>query len=107
VRGGQSVSSSNCAATLSADFKAHVPIGIYDGLPYSADFQWDGGDSVTLINLKPLDDTSAFINCTPSTVSASLILHVPEIIFNGVSYWTDVQCNTAGSPFKLIGVGKN
>ncbi len=105
--GGGAPLTSNCAATLASDFKAHVPIGIYNGQPYSADFQWDGGNGVILNNLTPLNDTSLFSNCTPSTVSTDLRLHIPVIMFNGVSYWVDVQCNTSGLPFAILGIGQN
>ncbi len=100
-------STNNCAASLSNDFKVHVPIGVYSGQSYSADFKWDGGDSVILTNLTPLNDTSPFSNCAPSTVSSALLLHIPVIMYNGISYWADVQCNTDESPFKIVRVGQN
>lgn len=104
VRGGRSDS---CAATVSSDFKVHVPIVVYNGNSYSADFQWDGGLSVILTNLTQLNDISPFGSCTPATVSSDLILHVPVIMYNGISYWANVQCNTKGLPFEVIGVGRN
>jgi hypothetical protein len=97
----------NCAATVSPDFTVHVPIGIYNGQHYSADFQWDGNVSLILTNLVLLNDTSAFSNCTPASVSTDMVLHVPVAIYSGVSYWAEVQCNLEGLPFTITGVGQN
>lgn len=96
----------NCAATLASDLILHVPVATYNGQFYSGDFQWDGGTGIALTNATPLADTSAFSSCTPATVSSDLGIHIPVVMYNGISYWADLQ-HTQDWNFIVTGVGKN
>jgi hypothetical protein len=80
----------DCSATLSNDLSLHVPIAIYDGYPFALDFQWNGAEE-TLISAPLLTDTSAFSSCAPATISLDLDIHIPVVMYSGVSYWLDLQ----------------
>lgn len=97
---------SNCIATLSSDLVLRVPIAIYDGQAYSAIFQLDGGTGALLTSATLLSNTSAFSNCTPATATSDLDIHIPVIIYNGGSYWGDLQYS-GGSAFTIVGAGQN
>ncbi len=101
----QSSTADKCAATLSNDLSLHVPIAIYSGQPYSADFQWTGGTAVILNSVTPLSDPSSFNNCTPASVASDLSIHIPVVLYNNISYWIDLQYSH-DLTFTLTGAGQ-
>jgi hypothetical protein len=81
-----------CAASLSSNFTLSVPIVTYAGQAYWADFQYVPNTmDFALTNVGPIADASEFSTCAPATLSPSLELQIPTVIFNGVSYWADFQ----------------
>jgi hypothetical protein len=96
----------NRTATLSTTFSLHVPVATYKGQFYSGDFQWDGGTGVILVNDAQLTDLSAFSSCFPATVSNDLGIHIPVVMYNGVSYWADLQYIQGGN-FTVTADGAN
>jgi subtilase family serine protease len=97
----------NCAATLSGNFTLSVPILTYAGQTYWADFQYVPNTmDFALTNAGLVADADQFSSCAPATLSTSLQLQIPAIIFNGISYWGDFQYDQ-GVNFTLTGAGAN
>lgn len=95
-----------CAATVSSGLVAHIPIITYSGSDYWADLKYNLNNStLTLSDAGRVSDVSPYSNCTASTLSPDLKLHVPVVIFNGVSYWATLQYN--GAYLTPIEGGKN
>lgn len=93
----------NCAATLSNDLTLTVPIVTYVGQAYWAVLQnVPQTETLTLTNAGVVADVSQFSACAPATLSPSLQVQIPVVIFNGVSYWADLQYSQGP-----IGVGMN
>lgn len=107
VRGGQSGSTqNNCAATISSSLVIHIPILTYSNANYWVDLQFNSANStLTLANAGMVSDTSSYSNCTPSTLSADFKLHIPALIYAGITYQMDLQWNGAG--FVITGIAKN
>jgi hypothetical protein len=96
----------NCAATLSSDLQLHVPVVSFYGQSYSADFQViTDSFEIQLTNYDLLTDISPFANCRPALLSPELTLHIPTILFGGVSYLADFQYSH-DSVLTLIGFGQ-
>ncbi len=84
--------SGNCTATSSNDLSLNVPILIYHGQPFWADFQGDPNSlDIQLTNFGLLPDLGPFGGCQPSLLSPDLILHIPTILFDGVPFLADFQ----------------
>jgi hypothetical protein len=96
----------NCVATLSSDLQFHVPVVSFQGQPYWADFQVSPDTlEIQLTNYGLLTDISPFANCRPALLSPELTLHIPTILFDGVSYLADFQYSH-DSFLTLIGFGQ-
>lgn len=95
----------NCSATLAGGV-LHVPIITYGGASYWADLQQSSsGSSFAVSNSGAVTDTSPYSSCLPATLSSSWQLHVPEIIYGGVSYRADFQYENG--TFSLTGAVAN
>jgi len=95
----------DCAATLSNDLTLSVPIVTYGGQAYWADFQYVPNTlDVAVTNIGVVNDLSQFSTCSAATLSPSLQLQIPAVIFDGVSYWADFQYDQ-GVNFTLTGAG--
>lgn len=98
-------STDNCAATLSNDLLLDVPILTFYGVPLQADFQVIPGTfDIELTNYNPPGDPTLFSGCRPSVLSPDLLLHVPNILFAGLSFLADFKYSHDLS-FSLIGAG--
>jgi hypothetical protein len=102
------IPSSICAASLSSDLSTLlVPIVTFAGQDYWADFQYVPNTmDFALTNAGLVADSSQFSTCSPATLSSSLQLQIPTVIFRGVSYWADFQYDQ-GVNFTLAGAGEN
>lgn len=108
VRGSSVRTADNCAATLSStDLSIHIPIVTFYGTAYWADFQYVPNTlDFNLTNAGVISDTSPFSACTPATLSNDLLFHLPVIMFNGVSFWADLQYSHDVT-VTLVGAGQN
>ena len=96
-----------CTAFLSSDLTLSVPIVTFAGQAYWADFQYVPNTlDFELTNAGLVADAGEFSACTPATLSASFQLHIPDINFNGVSYWGDFQYDQSVN-FILTSAGVN
>jgi sugar lactone lactonase YvrE len=96
-----------CTANLSNDLTLSVPIVTYAGQAYWADFQYVPNTmDFAVTNIGVVDDLSQFSTCAAATLSPSLQLQIPIVIFNGVSYWADFQYDQ-GVNFILTEDGAN
>lgn len=79
-----------CSATLSAEFKIHIPFLSYEGYYFWVDFSYlpDTLD-FTLTDYGVISDTSTFSSCTPATLSPAFALQVPFLLYSGYSLHTD------------------
>lgn len=81
-----------CAATISNDLKMHIPVLAYSSLYFWADFQYVTNTlDFLLTNFGEITEPGNFSSCSPSTISADLVLHVPAVFYNSVSYRADFQ----------------
>ncbi len=80
-----------CTATLSNGFSLHVPLISFDGQYYQADFQYSENSDFNLTSVSLVSDMTPFTDCSPSTLSSDYELHVPNVIYQGVSYWAYFQ----------------
>lgn len=104
---GSALSTDNCTATLSNDLLLNVPILTFYGFPIWAVFQSVPDTAeIALTNYGSPVDPTVFSGCQPSILSPDLILHVPDIVFDGLSYLADFQYSHDLS-FSLIGAGLN
>lgn len=103
----QPAANNNCAASLSGTLILHVPIVTYSGQAYWADLQYTyASDSSLVVTSAGLwTNTSFFRNCTSSDISPDLLLHIPVLVFNGVSYSADFQYSAPN--FKLTNAKQN
>ena len=102
---GSVLSTDYCTATLSNDLLLNVPILTFYGVPFWADFQGiPGTTEIALTNGGSPVDLTQFSGCRPSLLSPDLILHVPNILFGGLSFLADFQYSHDLS-FSLIGAG--
>lgn len=98
---------STCAAILSNDYSLSVPIVIYAGQSYWADFQYvPNTTDFTLTSAGLISDTSPFSACTPATLSPDYALKIPVVIFNSGAYWADLRYND-GTTLTLTVAGTN
>lgn len=109
-RGGATLESvpanDSCAATLSNDLSLDVPIIIFHGQSYWADFKAIPDTlEIQMTNYGLLTDTGPFNSCQPSSLSPDLMLHIPKISFNGGYYLADFEYSHYLS-LTLIGVGQ-
>jgi len=96
----------NCAATLSSDLQLHDPVVSFNGQSYWADFQVSPDTlEIQLTNYGLVTDMNPFANCRPALLSPDLTLHIPTILFDGVSYLADFQYSH-DSFLTLIGFGQ-
>ena len=96
----------NCEAVLSADLNLHIPIVSFNGKSYLADLQYDQTTgNIKLIGANVISDTSPFADCATASLSLDLELSIPVVLYNGVSYWADLQ--GSGSDIFLTGFGQN
>lgn len=106
VRGGQSGTQNNCAASVSSSLAMDIPIITFSNSNYWASLQFNPSDStLSLANAGIISDASPYSNCTASTLSSDFTLHVPVLTYNGASYWIDLKYN--GSTFVVAGGGLN
>lgn len=107
VKGGQSAAAqNNCAASLSASLVIHLPVVTYGGSNYWADLQYNSSTStLTLTNAGVVNDMSPYANCTASSLTSGLRLHIPVLVVNNISYLLDFQYN--GSAFAITGFAQN
>lgn len=97
----------NCTAILQNNLLLYVPIIVYNGQDYWADFQYvQNTYNFTLVNAGLLTNTGYFNNCPVSVISQDLKLHMPSVKYNGLFYWADLQY-TSGLIFTLTGAGQN
>jgi hypothetical protein len=102
----QDSSNGNCAATLSSDLQLHAPIVNFQGQLYWADFQVLSDTlDIQLTNYGLLTDISSFANCRPALFSPELTLHIPTVLFDGVSYLVDFQ-HSQDLLLTLLGFGQ-
>lgn len=98
-------STDNCAATLSNDLLLDVPILTFYGVPFQSYFQGIPGTlDIELTDYGLIGDPTLFSGCRPSLLSPDLLLHVPNILFAGLSFLADFQYSHDLS-FSLIGAG--
>ncbi len=99
----------NCAATLANDLSLlHIPILTFNDAKYWADFQYVPNTTFdfTIINANIVTDTSPYSSCPPASLSSDFTLHMPTVMFNGASYWLDLQY-TGGFNFTFVTAGAN
>ncbi|MBF0563742.1 MAG: hypothetical protein HQK89_00710 [Nitrospirae bacterium] len=109
-----SYSADNCASTLSADLKLHVPVVDYAGAFYRADFaqspSQDGSLTFTITSAGAIADAAPYATCGHCTLDASLKLYIPVVYYGNTSYRATLQgiISSAGTPsFKVSDAGVN
>ncbi|HET6516018.1 MAG TPA: hypothetical protein VFG09_12715 [Thermodesulfovibrionales bacterium] len=96
-----------CTATLSPDLNLHLPAVIFNGQDYWVDLTYvRGAANFLLSQAGGVTDAGQFSDCFPADLSLELKLHVPEILFNGLSYFADFQY-ISDSVFALTNAGEN
>lgn len=96
----------NCVASVSSSLVVHVPIVNYSGYNFWVDLQYASSDStLTFTNCGLINDMTSYSNCTASTLSSDLKLHIPALLLGSSSYWLDLQYGSSG--FVITGVGVN
>lgn len=81
-----------CAATLTTDLNILVPISVYGPNYYTANMQYASGMDFKVPDIYQLiTNGSLYSYCLSSapTVAPDLSVHMPVIMFDGVSYWAD------------------
>lgn len=93
VRGGQSGSSTNnCAATLGNDLSIHLPIVTFGGTAYWADFAYVPNTmNFNITDAGIVADVSPYAGCAQATLSQTLNIHAPTILYGDMSLWADFQ----------------
>lgn len=88
-------SGNNCAATVSIDNYLNVPVINFNNAFFKVTLVYtptsDGIVWFKVTASGELQDTSPFNNCQASTLSAAYVLHIPELVFNNISYSVDLQ----------------
>lgn len=80
------------AATVSNALKIHVPFLSYSSLYFWADFDYVQNTSdFSLSNYGQVTESGNFSSCQPSTLSSDFKLHIPEAVYNNISYNADFQ----------------
>jgi hypothetical protein len=101
--------SGNCAATLSGDMSLlHIPVLTYSGHAYWADLT-NSADArgFTVTNVGIISDIGPFISCTPASLTGDLKVHIPAVIFDGLSYWADGIYDGHTKLLQVTASGKN
>ncbi len=99
--------STACAVTLSSDFKLHVPIIDFQGNTFRADFRHVPNTlDFVLTDADVVLDDSSFDGCAHSVLSNDLTLVLPDIRFNGKSYWAQLT-RKEGVRLTLTAAGEN
>lgn len=103
----QGSANGNCAASLSVDLsQLYVPLLNFQGQSFRADFQVIPDTSgVQLTDYGLISDMGPFADCRPALLSSDLTLHIPTILFGGISYLADFQYSQDSS-LALIGLGQ-
>jgi len=87
---------SNCAASLTADWRLHIPVivswntsmpGMYWVELVRVSSDTDGEMFFKVINYGDVPDAHLYENCQAATLSADLTLQIPELIMNYSEYW--------------------
>lgn len=68
-----------CAATLSPELKLHIPFLILSGSFYWADLENVPATVNFVVTNYGAADPNLFANCSPTVLSSTLSLHVPEV----------------------------
>ncbi|MDD1749214.1 MAG: hypothetical protein LUO89_04995 [Methanothrix sp.] len=95
-----------CAASVSVspDLAVHLPITTYSGSNYWLDLQYNSAYATfVLTNAGIVNDVSPYSNCAAASLSSDFMLHVPEILIDGGSYWAYLQFNGSGFAFTAFG----
>ena len=101
-------SSSFCAATLDPDLSIHVPYLSFAANYFWADFSYVPDTlNFNLVNYGSVTDATVFDGCTPATLSYTLLLHIPNLMFGESSYWLDLQFINQGTTFSYSNMGIN
>ncbi|HET6516143.1 MAG TPA: hypothetical protein VFG09_13360, partial [Thermodesulfovibrionales bacterium] len=96
----------NCAAVLSDDLSLHIPVLIFHSQAYWIDFSYVPNTlNFVATAAGVVSDTTPY-SCSPSTLSDSLKLHMPVLMFHNVSYWLDMIYG-GGLTFTATGAGVN
>lgn len=94
-----------CSATVSPELRIHIPILTYSGGSYWADFQYAQGMDFSLTSAGALTSTGRYSTCNnTASLSSDLKLNIPELTYNGGSYWANFQY-AQGLNFTLTEVG--
>lgn len=97
----------NCAATLNEDFSLHLPAVLAGDQVYWADFAYVPNTAdFYLIDAGVVSDMSPFDRCSPSSLSSDFKLHLPSVMYNGVSYWA-AMIYGQGTKFSVSRAGRN
>ncbi|MBF0477463.1 MAG: M20/M25/M40 family metallo-hydrolase [Deltaproteobacteria bacterium] len=78
-----------CSATLSSDQKLQIPYVLVNGQPYSVSFglSADAGGQIQIALLSWTHNLTPY-SCPPGSFdSKNMVLYVPDIVYNAVSYW--------------------
>lgn len=96
----------SCPATVSPDLIVYMPMVTFGSYNFWLYLTYNAADSaLALTNFSLINDIVPYSNCTASTLSSELKLHIPVLMLGGVSYWVDLQWN--GSAFAITGAGAN
>lgn len=103
----QGSANGNCAASLSNDLsQLYVPVLNFQGQFFLADFQVvPVASEIQLTEYGLITDMGPFVGCRPTLLSSDLTLHIPTILFDGVSYVADFRYSQDSS-LTLIGLGQ-
>lgn len=112
VSGGRAGTQNNCLATISIDtspaaISIHIPVVTYAGAKYRLDLKMDASGTMAITKISAIvsKNTDPFATCAPSTLSSDFKLHIPVLLYAGVSFWLDLQWN--GTGFAVKGIDKN
>lgn len=92
---------SPCAAVLANDFFLRIPAVSYNNQTYRANFKFDPiALSILFLNAGVVTDTGPFDSCALAALTLDLLLHLPDVKFQGDSYQADFR-NSTGLDFVL------
>ncbi|MBI5639379.1 MAG: S8 family serine peptidase [Nitrospirae bacterium] len=101
-----------CSASVSDNLTVFVPLIDLNGLSLWADLRYHpdpGGIFFRVSGYGPVSSPEHFSGCAPSTISPSLVLHIPDIRIGSASYSAELQY--AGGPgdilFRVTGFSLN
>ena len=80
-----------CTASLSSDMSLlYIPIFTFKGQSFWAELSnIPGTRDFVVSSMSVVSDMNSFADCTPSTLTNDLKVHIPSLIFNHVSYRAD------------------